>query len=1031
MTNAGYYPFRLLYFVGGTGVPNPTSDNPDLEFFSVNALGAEILVNDNTTPGYVAAYTPAATLPYISAVTPTPSSTGVPYNTAVTATLVNGTITVQTNTIQLWFNGSLVTPTISASSGTTTVNYQPSQLPLNSTNTVQIAFTDSASNKRTNSWSFVVENILQQLWTIPPGSATNATWAEWVTAGSTERGLAYNPQTGHVLLVSRSATGPGANGGVGIFDGNTGAFLGTMDVSQSSGGVGTFHLSMISVAEDGVVYACNLTTSATTAFCIYRWQNETSPQQLVYSQNPLDGAARCGDSFRAENSGIGTRIVACGNVGSPVQTGDIPVFTTVDGTNFTATDLIVTGEETIPADGWFRLGLAFGCGNTFYGQTIGSPTIYTAFTGPPSSRAAQVQDLYPIAAFDGSLSLGPIGVDIANQRLIADETSGANGTTHSMNLYNLSKFTGEATNIPIDHKTFATSTGSFGTGSVDFTPNGTRVYTLDTGNGIIAFTLNPNVSALDICSDPQNDLIAGVGSPGYMDVRATGAPQQYQWYFSTNPATLGTAVAGATNRTLDFWNTQTNQLGNYRVVISNATLATSVTSSSALLDTEMGFSTEPAGQQVSPDGPATFTAAVTNGLPAYHYQWTLNGVNIPGATASSYTVGSAQSSNAGDYEIVVTDAVGQSVTSSPALLYINGTPQIVTDIQPTSLTLPVGNMATFTVSASGATSYQWLFNNSPIVNNYRASGAQTPTLTINNCQVTDSGVYQLELSNSVGYSYSSSASLAVTLITFNNGGGWSANGNAIVANGALELTEGPLSQNSTFWLDEQVNVQAFRASWIYQDNTGGAGANGVVFCLQNMGTNAFESASGGGQMGYEGIVPSVALGFNIYPNYTVGIQLTTNDFVVPFSTTGSVSLVSGDAIAVSVLYLNNVLSLGMTDTITGAAFSTNYSINIPNTVGSNVAYVGFTGASGGVGSDQVVSDFLFTNLVTLNAQNLGGGALSLTWLEGTAGLVLQQSSSLAASSWVNVTNEPAIVNNQNQLTVTPSGKAQFYRLGSQ
>jgi hypothetical protein len=1028
VTNAGYYPFRILYFVGGIEAVNPSADNPSLEFFSVNAFGTETLINDTSTPGYIAAYTPAATLPYISSVTPTIAGTGVPYNTTIGATLVNGSITVQTNTIKLWLNGVSVTPAISTTAGTSTVSYQPANLPLNSSNSVQIAFTDSASNRRTNQWYFIVENILQQLWVIPPNSSTNATWAEWVTSSSTERGLAYNPKTGHVLLVSRStvAGGPGGNGGVGIFDGNTGAFLGTMDVSQSAGGVGTFHLNMISVAEDGVIYACNLTTSSGVAFEIYRWQNETAAQTVVWNQNPLGGNTRCGDDFRVEGSSAGTRIIASGN--STFNT--IPLFTTIDGTNFTGTAIAVSGLGTLPTGGFYRLGLAFGCGNTFYGQTVGSPTVYCGFSGQPATTGALL-DAYPISAFDGTLSIGPIGVDIANQRLIGDETSGGTGTTHSMNLYDLSKVS-LATNPPIDHKTFATSTGSFGTGSVDFTPDGTRVYTLDTGNGIIAFSLNPNVAAPVICAEPQSYILPNLGMVGFMDVRAVGAPQKYQWHLSTSALTLGASVLNATNRTLDIYNVQTNQLGWYRVVISNATLLTSVTSAPAMLDTQMAITTQPGSQEVSLGSPVTFTVAAGGGLPGYNYQWLFNGQNV-GTNSSAYTVTNAQSATAGNYTVVVTDSLGQAITSSPATLSINGAPQIVSDIQPSSLALPVGNTAIFTVSATGpgTLTYQWLYNGSRMTDSSRITGSQTSTLTIANGQLTDSGTYQLVVSNSVGYVSSSAAPLAVTLITFNNGAGWTANGNAIISNGTLELTEGSTSQNSSFWLNEQVDVMAFRASWIYQDTTGGAGANGMTFVVQNSPSGTSALGAGGGQMGYQGIAPSVALGLNIYPNYTIGIQLTTNAFVVPFATPGSVNLASGDPIGVTVQYTGGVMSVTLTDSVARVSFSTNYSIDVTNAVGSNVAYVGVTGSAGGVASSQIVSNFLFTSLVPLGVQNVGGGSLVLTWPTGTPGFLLQQNSTLSQSGWVNATNVPTVVNDENQVVVTPTGKTEFYRLSTQ
>ena len=668
VTNAGYYPFRICYFVGGLELVNPTLDNPSLEFFSVDSFGNKILINDTNVAGHIAAYRPAATLPYIRSVSPSPSSSSVPHNSAISAILVDGSIGVQTNTINLWLNGTAVSPTISSNAGITTISYQPASLPLNSSNWVQVAFTDSASNRRTNQWYFIVENVLQQLWIIPPASGSNPTWAKWVTTGSTERGLAYNPKTGHVLLASRStvAGGPGAKGGIAILDGNTGTILGNLDVSLSTAsGVGQYILNMVGVGEDGVIYACNLTISATTVFQMYRWRNESAPQELIWSQNPLGGATRCGDSFRVRGSGAGTRIIASGN--STVST--ISTFATTDGTNFTGTAISVSGLGTLPTGGFFRLGLAFGCGDTFYGQATGSPTKYCGFDTP--SATGSVLGSYPIVAFDTTLSIGPIGVDLMNQRLIGDETAGGTGTTHSMNLYDLSTFTTSGNNSPIDHKTFATSTGSFGTGSVDFTPDGTRVYTLDTANGVIAFSLSPKVAAPTICAQPKTNIVAGIGAVGFMDVTAIGAPQRYQWRFNpTSPTAPGTAILNATNRTLDIYNVQQTNLGYYSVVISNASLLTSVTSSVAVLDTQMVITNQPANQLAAVGGSATFTVGVSNGVAPYSYQWKFNGTNV-GANSSSYTVNNAQVANAGPYyTVVITDALGEVVTSQTASLTV-------------------------------------------------------------------------------------------------------------------------------------------------------------------------------------------------------------------------------------------------------------------------------------------------------------------------------------------------------------------------
>src|SRR5438309_1171195 len=59
----------------------------------------------------------------------------------------------------------------------------------------------------------------QPLWKLGPGDRP------YLTTDNTQRGVAYNPVTGHVLLVNRSG-----GTSVPILDAQTGADLGTLDV---------------------------------------------------------------------------------------------------------------------------------------------------------------------------------------------------------------------------------------------------------------------------------------------------------------------------------------------------------------------------------------------------------------------------------------------------------------------------------------------------------------------------------------------------------------------------------------------------------------------------------------------------------------------------------------------------------------------------------------------------------------------------------------------------------------------------------
>src|SRR6185436_8759832 len=91
---------------------------------------------------------------------------------------------------------------------------------------------------------------------------------------------------------------------VAIVDGDTGADLGSLNVSGVAGG--TFALSMITVAEDGAIYGANLSggTTAPPSFKVYRWATESSAPVVIFNGNPggtLNG--RWGDNIDSRGEG--------------------------------------------------------------------------------------------------------------------------------------------------------------------------------------------------------------------------------------------------------------------------------------------------------------------------------------------------------------------------------------------------------------------------------------------------------------------------------------------------------------------------------------------------------------------------------------------------------------------------------------------------------------------------------------------------------------------------------------------------------
>jgi len=103
-----------------------------------------------------------------------------------------------------------------------------------------------------------------------------------------------------------------------------------------------------------------------------------------------------------------------------------------------------------------------------------------------------------------------------------------------------------------------------------------------------------------------------------------------------------------------------------------------------------------------------------------------------------------QASNAGTYTVTVLNGVPPNATSSGAVLTVNPAPVAPSiTVQPKSDTVTVGQTAIFSVLATGTTplTYAWLKNGTPIPK------GTSPTCTLSNVQLSDSGIYTVTVSN--------------------------------------------------------------------------------------------------------------------------------------------------------------------------------------------------------------------------------------------------------------------------------------------
>jgi hypothetical protein len=166
---------------------------------------------------------------------------------------------------------------------------------------------------------------------------------------------------------------------------------------------------------------------------------------------------------------------------------------------------------------------------------------------------------------------------------------------------------------------------------------------------------------------------------------------------------------------------------------------------------------QPTNQTVPLGANAIFTVSATGTAPLW-YQWFYNQTNllVSGTNYSSLSLTNVQSSDAGNYSVIVSNAYN-SVTSSIATLTVIVPPTITA--QPLDQRILLGGSAPFTVSVSGTPpfQFQWQFNLTNILN------ATNGTDMIPAVATTDTGYYSVVVTNLAGSVTSSNALLTVII----------------------------------------------------------------------------------------------------------------------------------------------------------------------------------------------------------------------------------------------------------------------------
>ena len=379
----------------------------------------------------------------------------------------------------------------------------------------------------------------------------------FLTSGGTryQRGMAYNPTTGHLIIANRSPGGETIN----VIDALTGADVTTLDQSHTAtGGADGFLYDKIAIAADGAIYVGNLTTSGTVVqFNLYRWADEGSPQTLVFFGNPGNttaGGSRWGDTLAARGSGMDTEVLLA------TQGGTLAAIlrpSVADLGTFTNAPL----NAAVPA-GALGYGITFATGNTFYGKAAsagGNPLYLMSYD--VNAAATTPLHTYGTDVFPGTAGL--LGALTASNWLACIDAMNSS-SPHLLHLFDIS----DPANPPVilDRVAVPTWTNANGVyaGDVAF-GLGTNLYALDSDNGIAAFTITNGAHFYGpaIFGQPQGRTVQ-LTSNVLFSVGADGtAPLSYQWQFD------GTNLPNATSQAYSIASAQLTNAGSYSVVVTN------------------------------------------------------------------------------------------------------------------------------------------------------------------------------------------------------------------------------------------------------------------------------------------------------------------------------------------------------------------------------------------------------------------------------------------------------------------------------
>ncbi len=208
------------------------------------------------------------------------------------------------------------------------------------------------------------------------------------------------------------------------------------------------------------------------------------------------------------------------------------------------------------------------------------------------------------------------------------------------------------------------------------------------------------------------------------------------------------------------------------------------------------------------------------------------------------------------------------------------------------------------------------------------------------------------------------------------------NGNSSINNGVLELTDNNKFNASSVYDTTQVSIEEFEAEFTFNVQ-GDQRADGLTFILQNSSLDALGKT--GGDLGYRTISNSFSLKFDFWGGDNIAIYSSGEDPEGGEINVNPINFKNGNSIKVWLNYNGMNLDVKVKDLVLGDSFHHQFNkTNIPDLIGSNKAWVGFTAATGGSTSQVSIESFkFFSGSSSFKSINSGTSNAKLSLIKGT------------------------------------------------